>query len=871
MQDIVFYAAANEKNRRVRDYSNMRGSEAPVLTLGSAVCLRMRLFKEIEDATPYPIDSLSGIVCWQWSMDADFDRSTACKLVADTGAISVHTVTDTIKGETMNFTEFVIPISNMNTQELTAWLGNAETKTGLIGELVGYDGEGHTAFVLLVKDFTVQNRLTGSGEPTAVDQEYLTRTQAESLIQTAVSATFEGKQDKLTSANAGTGISISSNGTISADNIPQSAISGLTASLAAKQDIISAGDLMELSGNALNRKRYMNIVPENQIAGRTVVIDGTTANALVLEPGNAYRINAVSAQKWIATTAEFKETQDQWGLESHIELFTAGTGFVRTDSNVFLANALEPDAVNNCVVRFHDGRAIIDVEDHIAGCIVINAGTSGEGSLACALTSAGQEYIAFDASLNGTAIDLSGSTANGVKHVVGNGYTGTVITGNVDCGTSNFTVANLALSNVGVIGGVMTFSDAFIPPGSTVSVNGGGLAIEKVTGAGSASVIDLGGNAVSGNGTFSSVSLGGGTFASGALEARGGAAISLDMSSGTSLSLAGINTIGLVSGSSAEVFVSSGAIIDLTGNKNAEPIAPGGAITFAPGGATVYPSQGLASAYTLDGIVLPAGAKLSNVAKVALHGTHIVLSSGTTAGASGCIISGGRADSGGALVIPDGAALVLSGCEVTGNVATATSGGGGGIYCNGQLTLSKCYLHANTASGGAGRGPDLLIQSANARVDACDCRIGRMTTRDNGTVALHGSNSLIILNGGVSGKLIVTPGATLDLTSATESINPGSGVTLSAGSATEKVTVIGSGGQSRTFEDSVISGTSISKIGAIYGATITDVPGPDYYLTYTTDNGATSNTVYLNDTAPTYVSAEFGSSAGALSVFKSNS
>ena len=146
-----------------------------------------------------------------------------------------------------------------------------------------------------------------------------------------------------------------------------------------------------------------------------------------------------------------------------------------------------------------------------------------------------------------------------------------------------------------------------------------------------------------------------------------------------------------------------------------------------------------------------------------------------------------------------------------------------------------------------------------------------MTTRDNGTVALHGSNSLIILNGGVSGKLIVTPGATLDLTSATESINPGSGVTLLAGSATEKVTVIGSGGQSRTFEDSVISGTSISKIGAIYGATITDVPGPDYYLTYTTDNGATSNTVYLNDTAPTYVSAEFGSSAGALSVFKSNS
>ena len=90
MQDIVFYVAANETLGRVRDYSNMRNSGAPLLTLGVAVCLRMRLFEDIEDSTPYPIDSFSGITDWQWRMDADFDRSTACKLVADADGISVH-------------------------------------------------------------------------------------------------------------------------------------------------------------------------------------------------------------------------------------------------------------------------------------------------------------------------------------------------------------------------------------------------------------------------------------------------------------------------------------------------------------------------------------------------------------------------------------------------------------------------------------------------------------------------------------------------------------------------------------------------------------------------------------------------------------
>ena len=167
MQDLIFYVAANETLGAVRDYANMRNESAPTLVLGVSVCLRMRLFTERNVATPYPISAFSGIAAWNWSMDGDYDHSTTCKLTADAGAITVHSVSDSINGETMTFTEFVIPISTMNTEELTAWLGTAESKRGLTGELVGYDTDGNAVFVLQIENFTVRNRVTGIGEPTS--------------------------------------------------------------------------------------------------------------------------------------------------------------------------------------------------------------------------------------------------------------------------------------------------------------------------------------------------------------------------------------------------------------------------------------------------------------------------------------------------------------------------------------------------------------------------------------------------------------------------------------------------------------------------------------------------------------------------------
>ncbi len=758
MQDIVFYAIANQTLGTVCDYVNEHRPKAPILTIGSAVCLRMRLFASDKGTAPYPIDSFSGIVSWQWSMDSVFDRRTPCKLVADEGGISVHTVTDTINGETTSFTEFVIPISNMETDELTAWLGEKDEKGGLHGELLGYDSRGKVAFVFLIKDFKIQNRMSGLYDPTAVDEGIVTRPVAEQMIQTAVSASAAtkqdkltstnagtGKQDKLTSTNAGTGISISSSGVISVSSLPQSSVSGLSASLAAKQDSITAGYRMAIvSGSTVDQARYFAIEP-------TITASANQTKTVVLCAGKAYEIHVTATNAKVLLNREEPPSVRTFGLEGHMEIFVANTGCVQTGANVVLINALEPDAVNNCTVRFHDGLAIISVEDHVAGYIVTVNVASGSGSLAYGLASATNEYISIDASLNGQTLDLAGvTTSAGEKHVVGNGYAETIITGGITC-TSKTTFSNLSMLNTVVSSGTMTLGDVYIPSGSTVSASGGAIGIEKVSG--NEGVIDFGGKRVS-------------------------------IKEGT---ISGITISGAIGSSwSRPPFLMTGTLdgVRITGNgdRNTEIVGLYDGSTFVAGGVL-----------RMNSCYVGGNAYNANV----LGGIYVAFTT-----------------------------LELSGSTITEPIVTRSDSGSASYV----VVIGSNFL--------------------------------------NSTIRAQANQT--------GGTVVISSGATVDLTGNTNTtpIAPGGGITLYGGPMNSTTKIIGSAGsvtQMRTFEDAIVSGTSISKIGAIYGATITDVPGPGYSLTYTTDNGSTSNTVGLNDTAPTDVTAEYGSSAGVLSVLKSNS
>ena len=247
----------------------------------------------------------------------------------------------------------------------------------------------------------------------------------------------------------------------------------------------------------------LNQVPSSKL-DTTMDIVNVTGTSVTLQPNTAYKMYATTGA--LNVTAN-PPAANKWAYEGHAEIFVGSVGYVVFDtSKIVLANQLEPDSVNNCTLRFHDGMCYVSVEDHIAGYIVVNGSTAGDGSLYYGITTSTNDYVAFDASLNGTTIPLAGATAEGEKHVVGNGYTETAITGAVNCGTSKFTVANIALSDVQVTGGTMTLGNAHIPSGSTLALSGGGLAIEKVTGEGSESVILTSDTIPVGSGSIASAS-----------------------------------------------------------------------------------------------------------------------------------------------------------------------------------------------------------------------------------------------------------------------------------------------------------------------------------------------------------------------------
>ena len=227
---------------------------------------------------------------------------------------------------------------------------------------------------------------------------------------------------------------------------------------------------ISLGGETISLARYRNI-------------ETVTGSSVTMQAGHAYKVVATTSAVTLNTETV---PAGQFGLEGHLEIFVAGTGYIVTGTNVVLSQPLEPDSVNNCTVRFHDGLAIISVEDHVAGYIVISASGTSAGSLYYGLATSTNEYIAFDATTNGSACDLGGAVTNGEKHVVGNGYTDTILTGGVSC-ASKTTFANLAMSAASIVAN-----------GSTELVDGH-YAIDTVTGTaslmlGKDAILDLTGN-----------------------------------------------------------------------------------------------------------------------------------------------------------------------------------------------------------------------------------------------------------------------------------------------------------------------------------------------------------------------------------------
>lgn len=583
--------------------------------------------------------------------------------------------------------------------------------------------------------------------------------------------------------------------------------SGLT--LSGNTFSVPPGYRMNTSGGTVNQDRFF---PVETVSGTSVT----------LQAGHAYIINATTSAGITLNCESF--AANTFGLEGHATIYTANAGYVQQGANVFLADPLEPDAVNNCTIRFHGGSATVSVEDYFGGYIVLSGGT-GSGSLPYGLASAGSQYIGFNASLNGQTLDLSGVVANGEKHIVGNGYTETILTGAVNCGSSSFTIANLGLNNVQVTGGTMTLGDAYIPMGSTVAVatsdvavDGvtttvplGSMAIEKVTGAGSDSVIDCGGtdaiahdnyipvysgvsiinysattgigykygasptwvncvlvNNRPGRAAIETEGYGGaignisnctvtGNYTSD-ISARPGSTINLNggsvigkasVSNNGKLVFKGINKVDSVFGSGT-VTLTSGAILNLTDNANTTPIAPGGGITFEAGGATVYPSAGSAAAVNL------------NIA----------------GGMFGC----SAITNGGMLVMPSAAFPITAGATLSGNAT---------IDVPNQSVVPNATFNGVTFTGSGH-----IVGNAGATITFSACTISvplrNRTVGKYGNYVFAGNCTVQSISNDsdfTSGTVTIASGATLDLTGNSNPvpIAPGGGIVFEEGGATVRV------------------------------------------------------------------------------------
>lgn len=253
---------------------------------------------------------------------------------------------------------------------------------------------------------------------------------------------------------------------------------GINQEINTKQNILTAGFDIDINNSTVAVPRYRNIV---DAAGATVT----------LQAGYAYKINATTGAKKLIT-----ETipSGQFGMEGHAEIFVADTGWIQVSDNVVLVDELEPNSVNNCTLRFHDGFCLISVEDHVAGFIVHTATGTGNTSLYYGLTTSANEYISVDASLNGHLIETNEAVISTVKEFVGNGSINTTVEGDMTVNNSlsmvECTVKPLAISGTGsltVANGVLDFTSA--TSAEPINLTGGVKIGKNVT------IIDGDGNA----------------------------------------------------------------------------------------------------------------------------------------------------------------------------------------------------------------------------------------------------------------------------------------------------------------------------------------------------------------------------------------
>lgn len=190
------------------------------------------------------------------------------------------------------------------------------------------------------------------------------------------------------------------------------------------------------------------LVDTDEVNPWVPIIDMGSSPALTIASGLAYKLVANDSNAHTLMVDTFPSST--YGRDAHLQLFVGDTGHVQVQSPLILMQALTPNAVNNCTIKFRDGEARLYVDDTAYGyTVVVNSGTDN-GSLYYGLVESDSEYITFSETTDGTPVVIPGATFSRVVNLIGNGMDKTTVSSteniSVDTSTGGINMSGLTLT-----------------------------------------------------------------------------------------------------------------------------------------------------------------------------------------------------------------------------------------------------------------------------------------------------------------------------------------------------------------------------------------------------------------------------------------
>ena len=460
-------------------------------------------------------------------------------------------------------------------------------------------------------------------------------------------------------------------------------------------------ELAGLSEDQLDA-RYYYFIKQDSVCPFIPIVDVSSMSTVSVQAGLVYRIIATSGTH-VLTVSNLPT--DAVGDEAYIQIKTGSSSTITVQQPLMLMDAIKPNAINNCVVKFINGEARLYVEDVSNGYVVVNASGTEYGSLHYGLSNLSNidvNYISFGSTVDNITVHSSEPIAfmHQPVSIVGNGR---------DITTIDF--------DHGVIGTDKSFYVGYATI-KDVTVNGGNIQLEN---GGLEGVIKLEGSSLSlsGRTKFNATVIG--------------------------------NNISIT----ASEIISGSGTIDL--NNKLTPLSNINlsGITIKNGYRTS--TQGGAIRYTSSGTYIVTNCLFDNNKCIAAWndgtggGALISYNTGTTVSLIGCTISNSTASNcGGAIRVRDGGAMTAENCLFENNKSGLTtlsgsaSNGGGVAYVyagSSKFDLKNCTMRGNSASD---RGGAIYYASGSGASTISNCIISDNTAGIGGGGISANANTVTI-------------------------------------------------------------------------------------------------------------------------------